>query len=112
MLKKFRFRRIGASTLRVLRQRQGNVHLLGSCADLADSYPMDEPLGTYAPLEPKHYRAICDEIGERLGHSLARDASPVPPRLRKLLGQFADLQGGAPSILPDRRDELTGQARV
>ena len=63
---------------------------------------MDEPLRTHAPLEPKHCRAICDEIRERLRQSLARNASPVPPRLRKLLGQFAELQGDAPPILDDR----------
>ena len=63
---------------------------------------MDEPLRTHAPLEPKHCRAICNEIGERLRQSLARDASPVPPRLRKLLGQFAELQGDAPPIMDDR----------
>ena len=74
--------------------------------------PMDEPLRTHAPLEPKHYRAICEEIGERLRQSLARDASPVPPRLRKLLDQFAELQGGAPPIIPDQRDKLTAQARL
>ena len=62
---------------------------------------MDEPLRTHVPLEPKHYRAICDEIGERLRQSLARNASPVPPRLRKLLGQFAELQGDAPPIMGD-----------
>jgi len=73
---------------------------------------MDEPLRTHVPLEPKHYRAICDEIGERLRLSLARDAPPVPPRLRKLLGQFAKLQSGAPPILPDQRDELTSQVRL
>jgi hypothetical protein len=72
---------------------------------------MDEPLRTHTPLELKHYCAICDEIGEWLRHSLARDASPVPPRLRKLLGQFAELQGGAP-IIPDRRDELAALARL
>jgi hypothetical protein len=66
--------------------------------------PMDEPLRPHAPMEPKHYRAICDEIGERLSHSLARDSSPIPPRLRKLLGLFAELQGGAPPINPERRD--------
>src|SRR5215831_16365610 len=86
MLKKLRFRGIAASTLRVTTQRQGNV--------LRRWYSMHEPLRTHAPLEPKHCRAICDEIGERLRQSLARDASPVPPRLRKLLGQFAELQAG------------------
>ena len=73
---------------------------------------MDDPLRTDDPLEPKHYRAICDEIGERLRHSLAQDASQVPPRLRKLLGQFAELQGGAPPTIRDRRDELTAQKRL
>jgi hypothetical protein len=50
-------------------------------------------------LEPKHCRAICEEIGERLRHSLARDTSPVPTRLLKLVDQIAELEGAAPATL-------------
>jgi hypothetical protein len=30
-------------------------------------------------LDPTHCRAICDEIGERLGESLGREAAEMPP---------------------------------
>ena len=74
------------------------VHMRGDCAHLSQRWqpPMVElrPAPDLLPLEPKHSRAICDEIGERLPHHFARDATPVPPHLRKLLGRFADLEGG------------------
>ena len=71
---------------------------------------MAKPLPPLGPdlieaLEPKHCRAICEEIGERLRHSLARDTSPVPTRLRKLVDRIAELEGAAPPIIPDCGDE-------
>jgi len=88
------------------------VHTRGGCAHQLTVAAMVErrtraphPL----PLEPKHSRAICNEIGERLHHHLARDAARVPPRLRKLLRRFAELEGGA--IIRDGEDEPETQVR-
>ena len=55
-------------------------------------------------LEPKHCRAICDEIGGRLRHHLT-GASPLPTRLRKLVYQIAELEGNSPPIIPDCENE-------
>jgi hypothetical protein len=63
--------------------------------------PLPHPDLTEA-LEAKHCRAIYEEIGERLQHSLAHDASPVPSHLRGLLDRLAALEGGAPLNVPDR----------
>ena len=49
-------------------------------------------------LDHTHCRAICDEIGERLGQILKPEASEIPPRLRGLLDQLARLEQ-APSIV-------------
>jgi hypothetical protein len=46
-----------------------------------------------------HYRAICDEIGERLRDILKPDLSGIPPRLLVLLDKLAELEH-APSIVP------------
>ena len=64
-------------------------------------YPLAHGYDPLPVLEPKHCRAICNEIGDRLGQSMARDASPMPMRLRRLLDRFAELDGEAPSIVPD-----------
>ena len=50
-------------------------------------------------LDHSHCRAICDEIGERLGDMLKPEASEIPPRLLGLLDQLARLEQ-APSIVP------------
>ena len=62
-------------------------------------------------LEPGHSRAICQEIGERLRYSLARDTPPVPTRLRKLVDRIAELEGTAPSIIPDCRGQPPARER-
>ena len=41
-------------------------------------------------IDSSHYRAICDEIGERLQFILAREASPMPLRLQQLLDRLAE----------------------
>ena len=51
------------------------------------------------PLEPKHCRAICQEIGDRLRQDLA-GTSPLPTRLRKLVDQIAELEGNSPPAFP------------
>jgi hypothetical protein len=50
-------------------------------------------------LDHTHCRAICDEIGERLGDVLKPEASEIPPRLLGLLDHLARLEQ-APSIVP------------
>ena len=58
----------------------------------------------FPALEPKHCRAICEEIGDRLRQDLT-SASPLPTRLRKLLDHIAELEGNSPPIIPDCEDE-------
>ena len=63
-------------------------------------------------LEPDHCRAICEEIGERLQHSLARDTSPLPMHLRKMVDRIAELEGNAPqSPIPGRENEPPASER-
>ena len=52
-------------------------------------------------LEPKHCRAICKEIGDRLRQDLPA-TSPLPTRLRKLVDQIAELEGKPLVRSPDR----------
>jgi hypothetical protein len=61
-------------------------------------------------LDHTHCRAICDEIGERLGFIL-KPASDIPPRLLRLIGKLAELEKAdlpqlesAPSIVPSIED--------
>jgi hypothetical protein len=61
-------------------------------------------------LDPTHCRAICDEIGERLGFIL-KPASDIPPRLLYLIARLAELEKtdlpqleSAPSIVPSIED--------
>ena len=58
----------------------------------------------FPPLEPKHCRAICEEIGDRLRQDLT-GMSPLPTRLRKLVNQIAELEGSSPSIVSGGEDE-------
>jgi hypothetical protein len=54
-----------------------------------------------------HSRAICDEIGERLGQTLRRESVELPPRLQLLVARLAELDGEiAPSIVPACEDML------
>jgi hypothetical protein len=52
-------------------------------------------------LKPSISRAICDEIGERLGAILKPDTSELPPRLRQLLEKLAqqDVERDVPFVL-------------
>jgi hypothetical protein len=43
-------------------------------------------------LDHAHCRAICDEIGERLGLIMRPAASDIPPRLLHLIGKLAELE--------------------
>jgi hypothetical protein len=62
-------------------------------------------------LDHTHCRAICDEIGERLGFILKPASPDMPPRLLYLLARLADLDNcalprleSAPSIAPSAED--------
>lgn len=57
-------------------------------------------------LEPKHNRAIRDEIGDRLRALLSREPTAAPVRLRTLLRRFDEADHGSPSILSDGPSEL------
>ena len=62
-----------------------------------------------AALDSTHSRALCDEIGERLRDVLDRDASEIPPYLRRLLDRLAELERvDAPSIVPEISDMRAG----
>jgi hypothetical protein len=56
-------------------------------------------------LDHTHCRAICDEIGERLGQVLKPEALEIPQRLLALLERLAELEQ-APSIVPSS-DEMS-----
>ena len=86
------------------------MHIKPAVVAMAKPLLPEDPYLTEA-LEPKHCRAICDEFGERLRHSLARDTSPVPTRLRKLVDRIAELGGDAPPIIPDFEDEPPARER-
>ena len=48
-----------------------------------------------------HSRAICKEIGERLGISLSRESPELPPRMRTQLDQLRKPEAfDSPSIVP------------
>ena len=61
-------------------------------------------------LDHTHCRAICDEIGERLGFILKPGTSDMPPRLSYLIARLAELDELrpvlSPSIVP-AIDEMT-----
>lgn len=55
-----------------------------------------------------HSRAICDEIGERLGQALKRECAELPPHLQLLVDRLVELDGeAAPSIVPAFEDMLS-----
>jgi hypothetical protein len=58
-------------------------------------------------LAPKHCRAICDEIGERLALVLRPATSDLPPRIAELLDRLALQDHDAPSIAPSIEDMVT-----
>jgi len=68
---------------------------------------MMEQNAAFVNLDHAHCRAICDEIGERLGFILKPAASDIPPRLLYLIGKLAEQEMAglpqlelAPSIAP------------
>ena len=68
---------------------------------------MPEQNAAFVNLDHTHCRAICDEIGERLGFILKPATSDIPPRLLYLIGKLAEQEMAhlprqelAPSIVP------------
>lgn len=61
---------------------------------------MSESDAAVSGLGPEHYRAICDEIGERLRYSLPPTTSGLPVRIAELLARLAEQDHDAPSIVP------------
>jgi hypothetical protein len=62
-------------------------------------------------LPEKHVRAICGEIGERLGFMLNRTAQEPPPQQIALLRRFEQReQTWAPSIAPSLEELAVFQA--
>jgi hypothetical protein len=58
-------------------------------------------------IDSAHCRAICDEIGERLGYVLGKETGEIPQRLRLLTDRLAELDGAtAPSIVPAMHDGM------
>jgi hypothetical protein len=56
-----------------------------------------------------HSRAICEEIGYRLGVELRREVTDLPPSLQRLVARFAELERDvAPSIVPTLEDMVLG----
>lgn len=55
-------------------------------------------------LTSAHARAICDEIGARLGYMLRPDHNDLPPRLRNLVLRLGQIDDAAPSIIPSIED--------
>jgi hypothetical protein len=61
-------------------------------------------------IDTEHSRAICEEIGYRLGEILRRDVyHELPPRLNFLMQQLAKIDHqAAPSIVPSL-DDMIGE---
>lgn len=55
---------------------------------------------------PEHRRAICNEIGEHLRGTLTDDLNPLPSHLEGMLKRLTELDGDAPSAVPDARPPL------
>ena len=73
------------------------------------SAPMRATKSMTMALGPRHCRAICEEIGDRLAIAL-RPPTELPPRLAGLLARLALLDHDAPSIVPDIEDMMMPEA--
>jgi hypothetical protein len=56
------------------------------------------------PIDSEHCRAICDEIGYRLGLILGREVQELPAHLLQLLSRLDDQETCMPSIVPSIED--------
>lgn len=61
---------------------------------------MSESDAAVSGLGPERYRAICDEIGERLRYTLPPTTWGPPVRIAELLVRLAEQDHDAPSIVP------------
>ena len=52
----------------------------------------------------EHARAICEEIGARLGCALKGDYTILPPKLRELVDQLDVLEHHSSSLVPPMKD--------
>ena len=53
-------------------------------------------------IDPKHSRAIVQEIGERL-RAVLKEEPECPGRLRRQIDRFRELEEHSPSIIPTAR---------
>ncbi len=66
-----------------------------------------------AAVRNEHLRAICDEVGYRLGLLLDKTSTDPSPRLRAVLLRFEEAeQIEAPSIVPSVEDLDNSEALV
>ena len=49
---------------------------------------MEPPSQISEHIDHKTVRSICDEVGDRLQQDLAREASPLPPYLERLVDEL------------------------
>ena len=67
----------------------------------------------HSQIDSLHARAICDEIGERLGQMLRPETAALPVRLQILLDRLADQDRElAPSLVPDLDDMVRQPAAM
>jgi hypothetical protein len=72
---------------------------------MLSGFAMSKMMAAELRIDHVHCRAICDEIGDRLRHSLTREVADLPPRLKLLVDRFAQLENEvAPSIVPTLED--------
>jgi hypothetical protein len=77
------------------------------CSWILSDFVMSKMNAADIRIDHVHSRAICDEIGERLGQTLRRESVELPPRLQLLVARLAALDGEiAPSIVPACDDML------
>lgn len=55
-------------------------------------------------ISSRHCRAICDEVGERLGQYIDRDSAAPPQRILALLRELELREREAPSVVPSIED--------
>lgn len=65
---------------------------------------MADQMAHQLDLPSVHARAICDEIGSRLGYMLQPDHSDLPARLRDLVLRLVQMDDEAPSMIPSIED--------
>ena len=59
---------------------------------------MTKKTAAHLAIDHIHSRAICDEIGERLGYMLRMDVSEVPPYLLRLIERLDEQDDLLPTV--------------